>query len=90
MTSIHQIKLLNFTSDWKKNLYFDNNNNSNMYIRSGSINSNNIQEYIFWFIDINNAHNENDYCFNTIIRLMWKAIQQQIYYMNLDILMERL
>ena len=80
-----KIKLLNFTSDWKKNLYFDSNNNSNDYIKSGSINPNLIQNYVFWFIDINNPFNENDYCFNTIIRLMWKAIQQQIDSMNLGI-----
>ena len=80
-----KIKLLNFTSDWKKNLYFDTNNNSNDYIKSGSINPNIIQNYLFWFIDINNSYNENDYCFNTIIRLMWKAIQQQIDSMNLGI-----
>ena len=80
-----KIKLLNFTSDWKKNLYFDSNNNSNDYIKSGSINPNLIQNYAFWFIDINNSFNENDYCFNTIIRLMWKAIQQQIDSMNLGI-----
>ena len=80
-----KIKLLNFTSDWKKNLFFDSNNNANDFIRSGSINPNYIQEYIFWFIDINNQFNESDYCFNTIIRLMWKSIQQQINFMNLGI-----
>ena len=80
-----KIKLLNFTSDWKKNLFFDSNNNSNDFIKSGSINPNQIQEYIFWFIDINNQFNEKDYCFNTIIRLMWKSMQQQINFMNLGI-----
>ena len=80
-----KIKLLNFTSDWKKNLYFDSNNNSNDFIKSGSNNPNIIQNYVFWFIDINNPFNENDYCFNTIIRLMWKAMQQQIDSMKLGI-----
>ena len=80
-----KIKLLNFTSDWQKNLYFDSNNNSNNFIKSGSNNTNIIQEYIFWFIDINNIHCESDYCFNSIIRIMWKAIQQQIDIMNLGI-----
>ena len=56
-----------------------------MYIKSGSINANLVQEYIFWFIDINNMFNENDCCFNSIIRLMWKAIQQQIDFMKLGI-----
>ena len=79
------IKLLNFTSDWKKNLFFDSYNNSNMYIKSGSINKNIVQEYIFWFIDINNVFYENDCCFNAIIRIMWKAIQQQMYFMNFGI-----
>ena len=78
-----KIKLLNFTSEWKKNLFFDNNNNSNQFIKSGSINPNHIQDNVFWFIDINNQFHENDYCFNTIIRLMWKSIQQQIDIMNL-------
>ena len=41
------------------------------------------QEYVFWFIDINNKFFENDCCFNAIIRIMWKAIQQQINVMNL-------
>ena len=80
-----KVKLLNFTSDWKKNLYFDSNNNSNDFIRSGAINPNLIQEYVFWLIDINNQFNESDYCFNTIIRLMWKSIQQQIDFMHLGI-----
>ena len=81
----HKIKLLNFTSDWQKNLYFDSNNNSNNFIKSCSNNMNIIQEYIFWFIDINNIYCESDYCFNSIIRIMWKAIQQQIDFMNLGI-----
>ena len=80
-----KIKLLNFTSDWKKNLFFDNNINSNEFIKSGSIHPNLIQDYIFWFIDINNQFNESDFCFNTIIRLMWKSMQQQIDFMNLGI-----
>ena len=70
-----KIKLLNFTSDWKKNLFFDTNNNSNIYIKSEAISSNIAQEYIFWFIDINNMFHENDNCFNAIIRIMWKSIQ---------------
>ena len=56
-----------------------------MYIKSGSINANLVQEYIFWFIDINNMLHENDCCFNAIIRLMWKAIQQQIDFIKLGI-----
>ena len=80
-----KIKLLNFTSDWKKNLYFDTNNNSNIYIKSGVINTNTLQGYIFWFIDINNMFNENDCCFNAIIRIMWKAIQQQIDSLNFKV-----
>jgi hypothetical protein len=80
-----KIKLLNFTSDWKKNLFFDSYNNSNIYIKSGLINSNIVQEYIFWFIDINNIFHENDCCFNAIIRIMWKSIQQQLNMMNFGI-----
>ena len=56
-----------------------------MYIKSKSISSNIVQEYIFWFIDINNMFHENDCCFNAIIRIMWKSIQQQINFMNLGI-----
>ena len=80
-----KVKLLNFTSEWKKNLFFDSNNNPNMYIKSGYNNSNIIQEYIFWFIDINNNFYENDCCFNSMIRIMWKTIQQQIDFMHLEI-----
>ena len=80
-----KVKLLNFTSDWKQNLYFDSFNNSNIYIKNGIINSNVLQEYIFWLIDINNFFLENDCCFNTIIRIMWKSIQQQFELMNLEI-----
>ena len=80
-----KVKLLNFTSDWKKNLFFDSNNNSNIYIKSNSISSNIIQEYIFWFIDINNIFHDNDCCFNAIIRIMWRAIQEQIDFMKLGI-----
>ena len=80
-----KVKLLNFTSDWKKNLFFDSNNNSNIYIKSNSISSNIIQEYIFWFIDINNVFHDNDCCFNAIIRIFWRAIQEQIEFMNLGI-----
>ena len=80
-----KVKLLNFTSNWKKNLYFDSFNNSNMYIKNGILNSNIIQEYVFWIIDINNLFFDNYCCFNIIIRIMWKAIQQQFELMNLGI-----
>ena len=78
-----KVKLLNFTSDWKKNMFFESNINSNIYIKSNSISSNIMQEYIFWFIDINNMFHGNDCCFNSIIRIMWRAIQEQIEFMNL-------
>ena len=80
-----KVKLLNFTSDWKKNLFFDSINNSNTYIKNCAINSNIIQQFIFWFIDINNMFYENDCCFNAIIRIMWKAIQNQMELMNIGI-----
>ena len=44
-----------------------------------------MQEYIFWFIDINNIFNDNDCCFNAIIRIMWRAIQEQIDFMKFGI-----
>ena len=81
----NRIKLINFMSEWQKNLYIDNINNIDILISSCLYNSNCIQDCVFWFIDINNNFHENDFCFNSIIRLMWKAIQKQNNYLNLNI-----
>ena len=80
-----RIKLINLMSEWQKKLYIDNINNIDMLISSCLYNSNCVQDSVFWFIDINNNFHENDFCFNTIIRLMWKAIQKQNNYLGLNI-----
>ena len=82
----NKIKLIEFTSDWDKNLYFDTNNDSYNYISFYLNNSNEtIQKTAFWFIDINNYFSDDDCCFNAFIRFMWKAIQKEINYLGLNI-----
>ena len=78
----NKTELINLTTQWKKNLYFESNQNCDKYITSYISNSNINQEKIFWFIDINNNMvNEkycNDLCFNAIVRILWIAIQKQM------------
>ena len=82
----NKIKLVDFTSDWDKNLFFDTNNDSYNYINFFLNNSvNEIQKSAFWFIDINNYFSEDDSCFNAFIRIMWKAIQKEINFLGLNI-----
>ena len=82
----NKIKLIDFTSDWDKTLFFDTNNDSynliNFYLNN-SIDV--IQKNSFWFIDINNFFSDDDCCFNTFIRFMWKTIQKEINYLGLNI-----
>ena len=82
----NKIKLIDFTSEWDQSLYFDTNNDSyniiNFYKnQSADI----IQKNIILFIDINNYFSEDDICFNSFIRFMWKAIQKEINYLGLNI-----
>ena len=82
----NKIKLVDFTSDWDKSLFFDTNNDSYNYINFYLNNSfDEIQKNVFWLIDINNYFSEDDCCFNAFIRFIWKAIQKQINYLGLNI-----
>ena len=82
----NKIKLIDFTSDWDKSLFFDTNNDSYNYISFYLNNSlDEIQKSAFWFVDLNNYFNEDDCCFNAFIRFMWKAIQKEINYLGLNI-----
>ena len=82
----NKIKLIELTSNWDKNLFFDTNNDSYNYINFYLNNSNNeVQKNVFWFIDINNYFSDDDCCFNAFIRIMWKAIQKEINYLKLNI-----
>ena len=82
----NKIKLIDFTSDWDKHLYFDTNNDSyniiNFYLNQ-SVDI--LQKNIILFLDINNYFSEDDCCFNAYIRLMWKAIQKEINFLKLNI-----
>ena len=75
-------ELTNLTSQWKKKLYFESNDNCVKYISSYLSNSNINQEKILWFVDINNnminPKYSNDVCINAIVRILWIAIQKQI------------
>ena len=82
----NKIKLIDFTESWDKGLYFDTNNDSyniiNFY-KNQSIDI--IQKNIFWFIDINNYFSGDDCCFNAFIRILWKAIQKEINFLQINI-----
>jgi hypothetical protein len=81
-----KIKLIDFTNEWDKHLYFDTNYDSYNFISFYKNNSNNIlQKNIIYFIDINNYFSENDICFNAYIRFMWKSIQKEINFFGLNI-----
>ena len=82
----NKIKLIDFTCEWDQSLYFDTNNDSyniiNFY-KNQSIDI--LQKNIILFIDINNYFSEDDICFNSFIRFMWKAIQKEINFLRLNI-----
>ena len=82
----NKIKLLDFTSDWDKHLYFDTNNDSYNLINFYQNQSVDIlQKNIILFLDINNYFSEDDCCFNAYIRIIWKAIQKEINFLRLNI-----
>ena len=82
----NKIKLIDFTSDWDKHLYFDTNNDSynliNFYLNQ-SVDI--LQKNIILFFDINNYFSGDDCCFNAYIRIIWKAIQKEINFLKLNI-----
>ena len=81
-----KIKLVDFTSNWNKSLYFDTNNDSYNFIDFYFKDSLDIvQKSLFWFVDLNNYFSDDDYCFNAFIRFLWKAIQKEINFLNLNI-----
>ena len=82
----NKIKLIDFTSDWDKYLFFDTNNDSYNLISFYQNQSVDIlQKNIILFIDINNDFSKDDCCFNGFIRIMWKAIQKEINFLRLNI-----
>ena len=82
----NKIKIIDFTSDWDKHLYFDTNNDSYNLISFYQNQSVDIlQKNVILFLDINNYFSEDDCCFNAYIRLMWKAIQKEINFLRLNI-----
>ena len=82
----NRIKLVDFTSDWDQKLYFDTYNDSyniiNFY-KNQSIDI--LQKNIIYFIDINNHFAKDDCCFNCFIRFLWKTLQKEINYLNINI-----
>ena len=81
-----KIKLVDFTSNWNKSLYFDTNNDSYNFIDFYFKDSLDIvQKSLFWFIDLNNYFSDDDFCFNAFIRFLWKTIQKEINFLNLNI-----
>ena len=82
----NKIKIIDFTSDWDKHLYFDTNNDSYNLISFYQNQSVDIlQKNVILFLDINNYFSEDDCCFNAYIRLMWKAIQKEINFLRINI-----
>ena len=82
----NKIKIIDFTSDWDKHLYFDTNNdayNLISFYQNQSVDI--LQKNVILFLDINNYFSEDDCCFNAYIRLMWKAIQKEINFLRLNI-----
>ena len=75
-------ELINLTTKWQKNLYFESNTNCDKYITSYLGNSKINQEKVFLFIDINNnminENYSNECCFNAIVRILWIVIQKQM------------
>ena len=81
-----KIKLIDFTSNWNKSLYFDTSNDSYNFIDFYFKDSLDIvQKSLFWFVDLNNYFSDNDFCFNAFIRFFWKAIQKEINFLELNI-----
>ena len=82
----NKIKLIDFTNDWDKHLYFDTNNDSYNIINFFLNQSTEIlQKNAIYFIDVNNYFSEDDCCFNAYIRFMWKTIQKEINFLRLNV-----
>ena len=82
----NKIKLIDFTSDWDRHLYFDTNNDSyNLvdFYQNQSVDI--LQKNVALFLDINNYFSGDDCCFNAYIRFMWKVIQKEINFLKLNI-----
>ena len=77
----NKISLMDYIYDYNNNLYF-NLKYKDLYSNDSN---NNMQKNVFWFIDLNNKHSDNNICFNSIIRVFWNAIQEKLNIMGLKI-----
>ena len=80
----NKINQILFISDFKNKIIFDNINKD---IDFYSNFSNNYQNNIFWFIEINNIHSDNDTSFNIAIKIFSKIIQKGI--MDIELLNQK-
>ena len=82
----NKINIINFISDWDKNFLFDNIYDSikliDFYYNESK---ENVQENIFWYIDLNN-NNFNQFTYATFIgKIVWKVLQKIINFNKLNI-----
>ena len=86
---VKKVELVNLTTEWEKNKFFETNKDCLKYITSYLSNANVNQEKVFWFIDINNnminQKFSNDCCLNAIVRILWIAIQKHMNIMGWNI-----
>ena len=82
----NKINIINFISDWDKNFLFDNIYESIKLIDFYHNESkDNIQENIFWYINLNN-NNFNPFTYITFIgKIIWKVLQKIINFNKLNV-----
>ena len=79
----NKIKNINFTSDWKKELFEGFNFDDHLDFISNT--SSEVQKNSFWFIDINNNNLENNICINSLKTLFWTLLQKEINFLKMNI-----
>ena len=79
----NKIKLLNFSSDWKKKYFEGIDVEKCLDFYSDNI----FQSMTFWFIDINNNNFTNNILVESLKELYWRDIKKQIsnQILNIDI-----
>ena len=77
----NKISLIDYISDYNQSLYF------NVKYKDFYSNDPNdkIQKNVFWFIDLNNKYSNDSMCFNSVIRDLWNAMQEEFNIMGLKI-----
>ena len=77
----NKISIIDFTSTYHNNKSID----SYISLCKDDTSNNNIQNDIFWFIDLDNENSHDNKYFNAFIKMIWKVIKEQVNLLDLNI-----